>query len=172
MADSLFPHINKAISNFMYDQEGNIPRNKILTVGTMMLLLSIMLVDEVLADHRSHTSHRSHSSHSSGSGGGHYSHTSHQSHSSHTSGSSHSSHGSSTHSNTHSSHSSNAHSNSVPTTRTHSSHSNAAPSIKELKIPVPGNSDTIDLATGLSLTSMGEVPPETTSVVIGSNNDN
>ena len=170
MADSIFPHIHKAVSDFMYDQEGNIPRNKILTVGAMMLLLSIMFSDEAFADHRSHSSHSSHSSNSSGSGGGHSSHVSHQSHQSHTSGSTHTSHGSSTHSNSHSSHSSSTHSNADPGTRVHSNHNNAPPSLRELNtIPMPGESDAIDLASGLSLTSLGEIPPETTAVAVGSN---
>ena len=39
MSDSIFPHIKKAVEDFMYDQEGNIPRNKILTIGSMMLIL-------------------------------------------------------------------------------------------------------------------------------------
>ena len=94
MADFKFPHIQDSITNFLYDEEGNIPRNKVLTIGAMMIVLGILMSDEAFAGHRSHSSHRSHashSSHSSGSGG----HSSHQSHASHTSsttgGSSHSS---------------------------------------------------------------------------------
>lgn len=154
MADSLFPHIKKAVEDFMYDQEGNIPRNKVLTVGSMLLLFCFLLADEAFAghsSHRSHSSHSSHRSHSSGSGG-HYSHVSHTSHSSHSSSSGHSNHSSSTHS-SHSSHSN--HSN-------HASHSNAAPSLSTLNsIKAPAATDVVDLSAQLGLTSAASVPGST-----------
>lgn len=91
-----FPHIQESIENFLYDEEGNIPRNKVVMLGSMMLIMSMMLASDIFAAHRSHSSHSSHRSHSSGSSGYHSSHSSHRSHRSHTSGShgSHSSHSS------------------------------------------------------------------------------
>ena len=80
--NKFFSKINRSISDFLYEEEGNISRGKILTVGSLVLLAGIIFADEVFAAHRSHSSHRSPSSHSSGSYGGHYSHQSHQSHSS------------------------------------------------------------------------------------------
>lgn len=86
--NELFPKIQRNITSFLLDQEGNIPRNKILTVGSMMILLTVLFAQDAFAkhsSHSSHSSHRSHSSHSSGSGGGHSSHESHVSHISHSS---------------------------------------------------------------------------------------
>ncbi len=88
------PRIKKSISDFMYEEEGNIPRSKMLTIGSMLVLLSmIFLSDEAFAKHGSHSSHGSHGSHGSHSSS---SHVSHGSHSSHVSGD-HSSHGSGVH---------------------------------------------------------------------------
>ena len=70
MEEHLFPEIKKSIEDFIYEEEGNITRNKVIAMGTMMLILSLMMYDEVFAAHRSHSSHSSHASHSSGSGGG------------------------------------------------------------------------------------------------------
>lgn len=116
--NKLIPKINKKISDFLYEEEGNISRGKILTVGSLLLVAGILFADEVYGAHRSHSSHGSHSSHSSSSygGGGHSSHESHQSHQSHQSGSTHSNHSSSA--TTHSSHSS--------STTTTPSHNNTA----------------------------------------------
>lgn len=101
-----FPEIQKSIQNYLYEEEGNITRNKLLMVGSLAVLMSVLFALDASAGHSSHRSHSSHSSHSSGShSSGHSSHTSHQSH---TSSTTHSSHASSTHS----SHSSSAaHSN-------------------------------------------------------------
>lgn len=33
MTDFKFPHIQESIENFLYDEEGNIPRSKVLTIG-------------------------------------------------------------------------------------------------------------------------------------------
>lgn len=155
MDNSIFPHIRKAVEDFMYDQEGNIPRNKILTVGSMLLILGILLTDDAFADHRSHSSHSSHSSHrshSSGSGG-HSSHSSHISHSSHVS-SSYSSH---------SSHSNAAHSNAPA----HASHSNAAPSLSTLNgIKAPDALDVVDMASALGLVESVSDLPETTPIEV------
>lgn len=123
MEEHLFLEIKKSIEDFIYEEEGNITRNKVIAMGTMMLILSLMMYDEVFAAHRSHSSHSSHASHSSGSGGGiHGSHESHVSHSSHVSSSGHSSHGS--HSN--STYSNHAASKSATT---------AAPKVVKPKVP-------------------------------------
>ncbi len=107
--DNLFPTFAKSIENLIEDEEGNIPGNKLLMLGTMIIVLGSMVSAEVFAKHRSHSSHKSHSSHrshSSGSHGNHYSHSSHESHQSHTS------HGNSSHSNS-ATHGSSSHSNAV-----------------------------------------------------------
>ena len=57
-----FPKINKKISDFLYEEEGNISRGKILTVGSLVLIAGMIFADEVFAAHRSHSSHRSHPS--------------------------------------------------------------------------------------------------------------
>lgn len=90
MKGPLFPKIQRGLTDFLYEEEGNIPRSKMLMVGSMVLLLGILYAQDAFAAHRSHSSHKSHSSHRSGSGS-HVSHQSHQSHQSHVSGS-HSSH--------------------------------------------------------------------------------
>lgn len=104
-----FPEIKKSIQNYLYEEEGNITRNKLLMVGSLAVVMSVLFALDAEAGHRSHSSHSSHRSSSHGSG-----HESHVSHQSHQSGSGHSSHSSSSHS-SHSSgstaHSSAAHSN-------------------------------------------------------------
>ena len=100
-----FPVIDRSISDFLMEEEANISRKKILSVGTMLILVTLFLSTNVFAKHSSHRSHSSHSSHVSGHLSGHQSHSSHQSHESHVSSSYHSSHSSSVHSN-HASHSS------------------------------------------------------------------
>ena len=156
MSDSIFPHIKKSIEDFVSDQEGNIPRNKVLTIGSMMLILSVLLADDAFAKHRSHSSHRSHKSHRSGGHVSHFSHksgTTHSNHSSHSNHSNHSSH--SSHSNTHASHS-----------NTHSSHSNAAPTLSALNaIKTPVNDTSLDVGAKLGLTAVNLTPPDTTAVV-------
>ena len=88
--DTLFPRIMKNIENLIEDEEGNVPGNKLLMLGTMVIILGNMLAIDVLAAHSSHRSHSSHSSHSSGSHGNHSNHGSHGSHASHQSHTSHS----------------------------------------------------------------------------------
>lgn len=112
-----FPDIAKSISNYLYEEEGNITRNKLLMVGSMAVVMSVLFALEVDAGHGSHKSHNAHTSHQSG---GHSSgHSNHGSHESHTSSSAHSNHGSSSHSN----HSSSAasHHNTTHSSR-HASH--------------------------------------------------
>lgn len=88
-----FPKIEKAITDFLNDEDGNITRNRLVTIGSLILLMSILSIDTVSA-HESHSSHSSHESHSSTS----YirDHTNHVSHSDHGSHSSHTSHSSAT----------------------------------------------------------------------------
>ena len=116
--DSKFPQIKREIINFIEDEEGNITRGKMLTVGSLVVLMGLIAGIDAYAKHSSHKSHSSHSSTSY-----HRSHVSHTSHKSSNSHSSHGSHGS--HSNTHGSHSSHSsHSNTHSSHGSHSSHSN------------------------------------------------
>ena len=103
MREEIIPQVRNSIEQFLYEEEGKITRNKVLTVGSMMLIMGFLFATDVFASHsshRSHSSHKSHSSHSSHSSGdygghsSHESHTSHSSHSSHSSSSDHSSHSS------------------------------------------------------------------------------
>lgn len=77
MAELSFPHVEQKIEDFLYDEEGNIPVGKVLTIGSMILILGLLMADDAFAAHRSRSSH---SSHQSGYSGGHSSHTSHASH--------------------------------------------------------------------------------------------
>ena len=70
LASFEFPHIKKSVDDFLYDEEGNIPINSVMTIGTVLLVLGFLLPDDASAAHSSHRSHSSHSSHSSGGGGG------------------------------------------------------------------------------------------------------
>lgn len=98
--DTLFPQIKKGIEHLIEDQEGNIPGNKLLVLGTMVIVLGSLLSMDALAKHRSHRSHSSHrssasghgshNSHSSGHSNSHNNHASHNSHTSHVSHTSHS----------------------------------------------------------------------------------
>ena len=119
MSEKLVPKIKNSIEDFLYEEEGNITRNKILSVGSMMLIMGVLLATEAFA---AHTSHRSHSSHSS-----------HKSHSSHSS-----------HSNTHSSHSNlgSYHSNTTTTTQP----AVELPSMKNIKIKTPPATEALGLA--------------------------
>ncbi len=62
MEEHLFPEIKKSIEDFIYEEEGNITRNKVIAMGTMMLILSLMMYDEVLQliDHIVLTVHMPH----------------------------------------------------------------------------------------------------------------
>ena len=108
-----FPHIHKSIDDFLSDEEGNIPMNKVLTIGSMIMILGILFAEDVFSAHSSHRSHSSHSSHSSGGGG--YGHSSHVSHTSHQSGVSDGNY------------SSNGAGSSAATAQAHTSHNNVAP---------------------------------------------
>ena len=150
--EELFPHVKHSVEDFLFDEEGNIPRSKILAVGSMIIVLSLMFAEKSFAAHRSHSTHRTHSSHRSGGHTTHYTHTTHaNSHSTHNTHSTHSTH--STH-NTHSNHATHTtHSN-------HSTHSNAAPSTYDLKITPPAVTDTLStLGTEELSVSIGTVLP-------------
>ena len=79
-----FPEIQKSIQNYLYEEEGNITRNKLLMVGSLAVVMSVLFAMDASAAHGSHSSHSSHSFHSSHSSSSHASHTSHQSHTSST----------------------------------------------------------------------------------------
>jgi hypothetical protein len=89
MDKKLFPQIEKSISDLIGDEEGNVPRNKLVVIGSAIMLMGLVMGIDVFGAHSSHRSHSSHSSHSSTS----Y-HRSHVSHTSHTSSSWHNSHAS------------------------------------------------------------------------------
>lgn len=62
----IFPKISRSISDFLYEEEGNISRSKMLYIGSLIVVVSIMLAhDEAFGSHYSHRSHASHSSHQS-----------------------------------------------------------------------------------------------------------
>lgn len=89
---NIFPTVKKSITNFLYEEEANISRSKMLTLGSMMIIVSVLMINsDVFARHGSHGSHSSHSSHASHSSGSytpsHVSHESHVSHASHVSSS-------------------------------------------------------------------------------------
>ena len=46
MDEFKFPHITESIDQFLNDEEGSIPRNKILTIGSMMIILGVLLTFE------------------------------------------------------------------------------------------------------------------------------
>lgn len=83
MMNSKFPEIKKSISSFVYDEEGSIPREKVLLIGSMVLLMNLMITQDIFAKHYSHSSHRSHSSHSSHSSSRHGNHGNHSNHANH-----------------------------------------------------------------------------------------
>ena len=150
--DDLFPHVKHSVEDFMFDEEGNIPRSKILAIGSMMIVLSLMLTEKAFAAHRTHSSHRTHSTHrthSSHSSGGHTTHYTHSTHSTHGTHS--------THSNTHSTHS--THSNHA-THSNHSTHSNGAPTTSQLAVTPPTSTDTMAAVPTRELgVSVGAVLP-------------
>ena len=55
-----FPQITRAIENYISDEEGNITRNKIISVGALAIILGMVFNIDAFAGHRSHSSHRSH----------------------------------------------------------------------------------------------------------------
>lgn len=142
-----FPHVQKSVDDFLSDEEGNIPMGKVLTIGSMIMILGILFAEDVFA---AHSSHRSHSSHSSGGGGyGHSSHVSHSSHQSGVSGGDYSGGGSG--------------GSSAAAAPTHASHSNVAPDAATM-----GNMQTVSQADNVDMnvindivSSPADVPPTT-----------
>jgi len=72
-----FPSLKRAITDFIFEEEGYISRGKMLTLGTLMVVAAFTLaVRDAFASHGSHASHASHASHESheshvsGGGGG------------------------------------------------------------------------------------------------------
>lgn len=64
-----FPQIKKSITDFIYEEEGDISRNKLMFIGSLLVIASVMSFgDNAFATHRSHSSHSSHSSSSYGGG--------------------------------------------------------------------------------------------------------
>lgn len=62
----VFPKIQQSVSNFLYEEEANISRGKLLMIGSLMVVVGILINPEgSFAAHRSHSSHSSHRSHSS-----------------------------------------------------------------------------------------------------------
>ena len=119
--EDVFPHVKQSVENFLFDEEGNIPRSKILTIGSMIIVLSMLLTEKVFAAHRTHSSHRTHSTHRTHSSHRSNGHTTHYTHSTH---STHGTHANS-HSNTHATHNSHTtHSTHANTHSTHSTHAN------------------------------------------------
>ena len=152
-----FPEIKKSIKNYLYEEEGNITRNKLLMVGSLAVIMSVLFALDAEAGHRSHSSHSSHRSSSHGSG--HGSHVSHQSHQSHQSGSGHSSHSSSSHG----SHSSSAaHSNTSAAVTTPAypevlipQQTHDTPALGTLPVPaIPALPDTASVSTNGIATSV------------------
>lgn len=84
-----FPSVQKTIEDFINDDDGNITRSQMATIGALVLVMSIMSTIDAYAKHSSHGSHKSHSSTSyirtHSNHGSHSDHGSHESHSSHTS---------------------------------------------------------------------------------------
>ena len=121
--ESKYPALERILSDFLYEEEANISRKKVVAIGTMLALATILLTTEAFAKHSSHSSHGSHGSHGShsshGSGDYHRSHVSHTSHTSHTSSTGHASHSSSI---DHASHASTSYSEHA----SHASHGSAA----------------------------------------------
>ena len=135
-----FNHIIKSISDFLYEEEANIDRKKIISVGTMLALAAIFMATDVFAKHGSHSSHSSHSSHVSGSGHSSHSssyHTNHGSHESHESHESHASHESSY--------------------ATHTSHASAVRNI--YTAPTHSNSGAASIYDGTSGTAPNAIEP-------------
>ena len=52
-----FPEIKKSIQNYLYEEEGNITRNKLLMVGSLAVVMSVLFALDAEAGHRSHSSH-------------------------------------------------------------------------------------------------------------------
>ena len=114
-SSSIFPHVHQSIKDFMFEEEANIPRSKVLTIGAMMLVLSFYMIDNAFASHRTHSTHSTHRTHSSHRNNGHTTHYTHNSHSVHNNHSTHTTHATHSTQTTHTTH------NTHTTHATHSS---------------------------------------------------
>lgn len=47
--------IKKKLNDFLYEEEGNISRGKILTVGSLLLVAGMFFAGDIWAAHRSHS---------------------------------------------------------------------------------------------------------------------
>lgn len=77
--NQIFPALTRALGDYLSDEEGNITRNRVISIGAMAIVLGMLCSMDVFAKHRSHSSHSSHVS-GSRSSSNHYSHVSHSSH--------------------------------------------------------------------------------------------
>ena len=57
MSNELFPKVKKSINDLIDDEEGNIPRSKLVVIGSTIMLMGMIMGIDVYATHRSHTSH-------------------------------------------------------------------------------------------------------------------
>lgn len=186
-----FPDIPKSISDYLYEEEGNITRNKLLMIGSMAVIMSVLFALEADAGHGSHKSHKSHNSHSSGVRANTNSTQGIISHSNNSNGTAyhinsikrgqHHSHSSRHNSRAHGSHQSHvsgstpSHTNTTPPAHSnHSSHSNNLPRVltpqKSANASLPESVDLIkipsipnlpDTATPAFSTSILSAPTET-----------
>ena len=61
--DISFPKVSKSISDYLYEEEGNISREKVLFIGSLIIIVGAMLRPiNAFAGHASHSSHASHAS--------------------------------------------------------------------------------------------------------------
>ena len=60
MDKKLFPTIKKSIDDLINDEEGNIPRGKLVMLGSTIMLMGMIMGIDVFAAHSSHRSHSSH----------------------------------------------------------------------------------------------------------------
>ena len=49
----VFPALTKALSNYLFDEEGNIARNRVVSVGAMAIVLGMLCSIDVFARHGS-----------------------------------------------------------------------------------------------------------------------
>ena len=43
MEESLFPKIKKSVTDLIHDEEGNIPRSKLVMIGSTIMLMGMMM---------------------------------------------------------------------------------------------------------------------------------
>ena len=52
MEESLFPKIKKSVTDLIHDEEGNIPRSKLVMIGSTIMLMGMMMGIDTLAAQR------------------------------------------------------------------------------------------------------------------------